>query len=97
MSFCILLWSLQLTPLPSRPYVYSVFAHDPKALKHAVKAALDNPIESYIPEYMTFDSVCARTAELLNMDWKGKGRKILRGRIAAGEGAVSNFQTKDEN
>ena len=70
------------------PYVYSVFAHDLDALRNAVKEALDNPIETFIPDYMRFDYVCHLLGELMEMDWRGVAAGILEERVASGEGAL---------
>jgi hypothetical protein len=59
-----------------RPYVYSVHAHDIDGLRAAIKQALHNPIDSYIPEYMRFDYVVQRMADVLEMDWKGVARAL---------------------
>ncbi|KAL1413657.1 hypothetical protein Q8F55_001436 [Vanrija albida] len=66
------------------PYVYHVHAHDIPGLKRAVKAALDNPIESYIPETMRFEWVTRRMAEVIDWDWRGEAVKVLDERVAAG-------------
>ncbi|KAK6908642.1 hypothetical protein I204_02065 [Kwoniella mangroviensis CBS 8886] len=71
------------------PYVYSVHAHDLSGLSEAVGLALQNPIESYIPDYMRFDFACHRTADLVESDWRSKAESILQERTESGEGQVS--------
>ena len=68
----------------SRPYVYSVHAHDLIGLRRAVQAALTHPIDSYIPPYMRFDYACDRMAEVVEMDWLGKAAGIRDERIRDG-------------
>ncbi|WVQ84839.1 hypothetical protein IAT38_006996 [Cryptococcus sp. DSM 104549] len=68
----------------SPPYVYSVPAHNLTALTEAVREALDNPIESYIPDYMKFDFVCERMAEVVEGPWRAKGQEVLEERKASG-------------
>ncbi|KAL7423893.1 hypothetical protein Q5752_001478 [Cryptotrichosporon argae] len=70
------------------PYVYHVHAHDLAALASAVRAALDSPIESYIPDYMQFDHVTGRMADLLTTDWRAKAAIILEDRRASGNGRL---------
>lgn len=33
-------------------------------------AALENPIDSYIPGHMTFDAVSGRVGEMVERDWE---------------------------
>jgi hypothetical protein len=68
------------------PYVYHVHAHDLEGLERAIEAAIAHPIESYIPDYMTFDHVRRVMAEVVEGDWRGKAEAILKGRVASGEG-----------
>ncbi|WWD21842.1 hypothetical protein CI109_106330 [Kwoniella shandongensis] len=70
------------------PYVYSVPAHDLVALRQAVHDALENPIESYIPDYMKFDYVVGRMAEVVDRDWKSVGAELLEERKKSGEGEL---------
>ncbi|WVN87446.1 uncharacterized protein L203_102627 [Cryptococcus depauperatus CBS 7841] len=59
------------------PYVYHVPAHNIAAFYAAVKAARENPIESYIPKYMQWDFVMRRMGEVLEDDWRGRAEKLL--------------------
>ncbi|RSH94917.1 hypothetical protein EHS25_000001 [Saitozyma podzolica] len=59
------------------PYVYSVKAHDLHGLRAAVHSALTHPINSYIPDNMSFKFVTARLAEVIDGDWRGKAEKVL--------------------
>jgi hypothetical protein len=76
------------SPLTCSPYVYHVHAHDLKGLERTIKKAIDTPIKSYIPEYMTFDHVRRVMAEVVEGDWRAKAAEILRQRIESGEGDV---------
>ena len=68
--------------------MYNVHAHDLVELRRAVHSALTNPIESYIPEVMTFEWVCNRMGEVIEGDWRAKAQTILDERIESGEGAI---------
>lgn len=57
-----------------RPYVYSVHAQDLAGLQSAVRAALDNPIERYIPDHMRFEYVKDKVGELVEWDWREEAR-----------------------
>ena len=73
----------------SRPYVYSVHAHDIVGFRRAIHAALTNPIDSYIPNYMQFDYACHKMAEVVEMDWMLEGQKVRQERLNSGTGEVS--------
>jgi hypothetical protein len=68
-----------------QPYV-----HSPQGCvaERTIKKAIDTPIKSYIPEYMTFDHVRRVMAEVVEGDWRAKAAEILRQRIESGEGDV---------
>lgn len=68
----------------SPPYVYPVHAHNITELNLAVKSAMDNPIESFIPDYMRFEFVRERMAEVVEGDWLGKAKGILKERREIG-------------
>jgi hypothetical protein len=78
--------------LTCRPYVYSVKAHDAVGLRRAVHSALTHPIDSWIPDYMRFEYVAGRMAEVVEADWKEKAEAILNERIRTGEGEVSKIR-----
>lgn len=62
-----------------RPYVYHVHAHDLDGLETAMRAALEAPIDSYIPPQMRFEAVCGYMADVLARDWKAEARLIVNG------------------
>ncbi|EIW71341.1 hypothetical protein TREMEDRAFT_42765 [Tremella mesenterica DSM 1558] len=70
------------------PYVYNVHAHDIVGLRRAVHAAIHHPIESFIPEVMTFKWVRNRMGEIVESDWRTKAKGILEERLRVGEGAL---------
>jgi hypothetical protein len=57
--------------------VYSVKEHDLHGLRAAVHGALTHPINSYIPENMSFKFVTARLTEVIDGDWRGEAEKVL--------------------
>ena len=69
--------------------MYHVHAHNETGLTEAFQAARSRPIDSFIPDYMTFDFVLKRVDETLNDDWRSKAADILDERRRTGEGRVS--------
>ena len=69
--------------------MYHVHAHNETGLEAAFEAALNNPIESFIPDYMKFDFILRKMDEILDGDWKSKAADILEERLRTGEGRVS--------
>lgn len=69
--------------------MYSVHAHNLTEMAQAVEAALHNPIDSWIPDYMRFDYVQRRMADVVEADWRGVAAEIVEERIRTGEGEVS--------
>ncbi|KAJ7067833.1 hypothetical protein C8F01DRAFT_1115897 [Mycena amicta] len=67
-----------LAALLSPPYVYNVRRGDKQGLIDAVKAALANPIDSFIPERMTLPSIEGRLAGLVDNDWEAEQRRLFR-------------------
>ncbi|KAF7331672.1 hypothetical protein MKEN_00046900 [Mycena kentingensis (nom. inval.)] len=57
------------------PYVYNVRRGDKQGLIDAVKAALANPIDSFVPERMTFPSIEERLAPIVDRDWEALERE----------------------
>jgi hypothetical protein len=53
-------------------------------LRRAIHSALHTPIDSWIPDYMKFDHVCERTAEIVEGDWLLKGQQEYEKRLSEG-------------
>ncbi|KAL0952654.1 hypothetical protein HGRIS_006897 [Hohenbuehelia grisea] len=66
------------------PYVYHVRKGDEKGLWAAVRQALDNPIERYIPATMTMEALKNRVGLLVEGDWRSKAEELLDERIRTG-------------
>jgi hypothetical protein len=60
------------------PYVYTYKLDDADDLLAKVKKAYETPIEPYIPPEMTAAAVVARVKEVLEHDWEGEYRNVLR-------------------
>ncbi len=54
-----------------------------------MKQALNNPIVSWIPDYMEFGYVCGRMAEVVEREWREVAADILEERRESGQGEVS--------
>ncbi|KAJ6543873.1 hypothetical protein B0H19DRAFT_1168745 [Mycena capillaripes] len=65
-----------LAALLPKPYVYNVRKGDRQGLIKAVKDALANPIESYVPETMRMESIQQRMADVVDTDWKAEEQKL---------------------
>ena len=68
--------------------MYHVHAHDLEGLEQAMQAALQSPIDSYIPSHMRFETVCGYMADVLARDWQSEAQAIIDGRGDAGEADV---------
>jgi len=44
-----------------------------------MRAALETPIDSYIPPQMRFEAVCGYMADVLARDWKVEAQLVLDG------------------
>ena len=53
-----------------------------------MQAALQSPIDSYIPSHMRFETVCGYMADVLARDWQSEAQAIIDGRGDAGEADV---------
>ncbi|KAF7313364.1 hypothetical protein HMN09_00492100 [Mycena chlorophos] len=73
-------WKTQhpITAVLGPPMVYNVRKGDKQGLIDAVRAALDNPIDSFVPERMTLPSIETRMAALVDNDWEAEERALLR-------------------
>ncbi|KAJ7118542.1 hypothetical protein C8R43DRAFT_94524 [Mycena crocata] len=72
----------------SPPYVYHVFKGDRDGFVNAIRDALANPIERYVPERMKMTSVEERLWNILEHDWRGEAEKILKKREKSGKGRM---------
>ncbi|KAI0036919.1 hypothetical protein K488DRAFT_75693 [Vararia minispora EC-137] len=81
-------WQAQHWPLRTLdpPYVYNVFRDDREGFLNAIRAALENPIDSFIPEHMRMRAVEARLKDILEKDYYALAESILRRRRAGIEG-----------
>ncbi|KAF8334198.1 uncharacterized protein EI90DRAFT_3121533 [Cantharellus anzutake] len=73
-------WNTQHNPLKlfGPPYVYNVLAGSKSEFIKAIKDAVENPLpERYILERMTISAVKARTATLIETDWRTEAGKLL--------------------
>ncbi|KAK7024998.1 hypothetical protein R3P38DRAFT_2401543, partial [Favolaschia claudopus] len=64
----------------SAPYVYHVRVGDRDGFVSAIRAAKENPIESYVPERMKMKSVEERMRKIVEWDWKKEAEMVVRAR-----------------
>ncbi|TXT13321.1 hypothetical protein VHUM_00688 [Vanrija humicola] len=72
-------WKVQqgaLIDVPE-PYVYHVYKGDEEGLHRAVQAAVDTPIQRYIPPAMRFDAVLARHRDWVANDWHAEAKAYV--------------------
>ncbi|KAJ7125776.1 hypothetical protein C8R43DRAFT_1212095 [Mycena crocata] len=58
------------------PYVYNVRKDDREGFVNAIQQALNNPIESYVPEWMRMSSVEKRLADIVDHDWEAEAKTL---------------------
>lgn len=67
------------------PYVYHVRAGDAEGLGQAVREAIERPIERYVPPRMRTAEMRNRAQGLVQKDWRGMGREVVRRNYGEGE------------
>ncbi|KAL0952653.1 hypothetical protein HGRIS_006896 [Hohenbuehelia grisea] len=68
------------------PYVYNVKTGDEKGLWEAIRQAVENPIDRYIPPAMTMEALKSRVGRLVEGDWRSKAVELLEERQVSGKG-----------
>ncbi|KAF7303981.1 hypothetical protein MIND_00629100 [Mycena indigotica] len=81
------------------PYVYNIFVGDTHGFVDALKSAIDDPIESFVPETMRMPSIEERVGRILRTDWEEAAHELVEGRRLMGEGKINEaipkaFQVK---
>ncbi|KAJ7693592.1 hypothetical protein B0H17DRAFT_1059112 [Mycena rosella] len=66
----------------SPPHVYHVFKGDRDGFVNAIRDALANPIESYVPDRMRMTAVQDRLGKILERDWRVEAAELLKAREA---------------
>ncbi|KAI0317949.1 hypothetical protein OF83DRAFT_84019 [Amylostereum chailletii] len=76
------LWRSQHSTLKSLdpPYVYNVFINDKQGFVKAIKSALNNPIDSFVPEHMRMKSIESRLQHILERDYYTAAKHALERR-----------------
>ncbi|KAF7320158.1 hypothetical protein MKEN_00800300 [Mycena kentingensis (nom. inval.)] len=67
------------------PHVYHVFQGDQAGFMNAIRSAMENPIERFVPEHMKIEAVEFRLGSLIEHDWKAEAEELLERRKSGKE------------